>query len=127
LEHYHVDRTGWGTPFLLVPEATTVDDETIDKLVKARKEDLYLSHISPLGVPFNTIKGGSAEIQKQDRINKGKPGSPCIKKYLVSNTEFTAQPLCTASSDYQVLKIQQLDEKKLEKEAYEKEYNKITE
>ncbi|MDH5368263.1 MAG: hypothetical protein OEW67_14885, partial [Cyclobacteriaceae bacterium] len=28
LDHYQVDSVGWGSPFLLVPEATTVDDST---------------------------------------------------------------------------------------------------
>jgi hypothetical protein len=54
--HYGVERTGWGTPFLLVPEATTVDDATLEQLIAARKEDLYLSQSSPLGVPFNNLR-----------------------------------------------------------------------
>ncbi len=29
IHHYKVDATGWGTPFLLVPEATTTDPETL--------------------------------------------------------------------------------------------------
>ena len=52
MDHYQVDSVGWGTPFLLVPEATSVDEATIEKLIAAREEDLYLSNISPLGVPF---------------------------------------------------------------------------
>ncbi len=31
-EYYKVSSTGWGTPFLLVPEATTVDDSTLKLL-----------------------------------------------------------------------------------------------
>ena len=27
--YYGIESTGWGTPFLLVPEATTVDDDTL--------------------------------------------------------------------------------------------------
>jgi len=30
LDYYEVDSVGWGSPFLLVPEATTVDKETIE-------------------------------------------------------------------------------------------------
>ena len=47
IDHYQVDSVGWGTPFLLVPEATTVDDSTRNKLIEAREDDLYLSNISP--------------------------------------------------------------------------------
>jgi glucuronate isomerase len=35
LEHYEIDSVGWGSPFLLVPEATTVDDKTLNKLAQA--------------------------------------------------------------------------------------------
>src|SRR5690606_10034673 len=38
----------------------------------------------------------------------GRPGSPCYKNYLASNTEFTDQPICTASRKYQYLKQNQL-------------------
>ncbi|MGL6125940.1 MAG: hypothetical protein ACRC05_02395, partial [Chryseobacterium artocarpi] len=55
LATYNVDSIGWGSPFLLVPEATSVDHETRKLLVKSKEQDFYLSQISPLGVPFNTI------------------------------------------------------------------------
>jgi len=109
LEYYGMDATGWGTPFLLVPEATTVDEPTLEQLSNAKSEDLYLSPISPLGVPFNALRGTSSEQLKQMRIDKGKPGSPCVKKHLVSSTEFTDQPICTASRKYQRRKLEQLD------------------
>ncbi|NDK57471.1 hypothetical protein GWO68_16220 [Pontibacter sp. BT213] len=109
-EYYGIDATGWGTPFLLVPEATTVDEPTLQQLSDAKAEDLYLSPISPLGVPFNALRGTSSEELKQMRIDKGKPGSPCIKKHLVSNTEFTDEAICTASRKYQRRKLEQLDE-----------------
>lgn len=106
--HYGADAVGWGTPFLLVPEATTVDDATLQQLVAARAEDLYLSPISPLGVPFNALRHTSNEVLKNDRAGRGKPGSPCLKRHLVSNTEFTAAPICTASRQYQRRKLEQL-------------------
>ncbi len=34
-KHYSVDSTGWGSPFLLVPEATTLDPQTVQKLSRA--------------------------------------------------------------------------------------------
>lgn len=127
IKHYHLDRTGWGSPFLLVPEATCVDEQTIGQLATAEKEDYYLSHASPLGVPFNNFRKSTAERQRQERIDKGRPGSPCYKKMLVSNTEFTAEPICTASRLYQHLKIKQLKEQELPDEQYNTEYNKIIE
>lgn len=127
LDHYELDATGWGSPFLLVPEATTVDEETLQALVKATQKDFYISGSSPLGVPFNNFRYSSSEKQRLERIAKGRPGSPCIKKYLVSNTEFTAEPLCTASRQYQHLKIKQLQKENLEEKEYEQEYDKITE
>ncbi|WP_242920139.1 hypothetical protein [Pontibacter liquoris] len=118
LRHYGMDATGWGTPFLLVPEATTVDNDTLAKLVQATQKDLYLSPISPLGVPFNALRDTSSEAQKLARIASGKPGSPCIKKHLVSNTEFTDEPICTASRKYQRRKLAQLQAQNLAPEVY---------
>jgi hypothetical protein len=109
-DHYNVHATGWATPFLLVPEATTLDDETREHLASVGSEDLYLSDISPLGVPFNTVRGTKSEAQKLERIASGKPGSPCPKGYLVSNLEFTKKPLCSAATTFQKRKLAQLKE-----------------
>ena len=125
LEHYGADATGWGTPFLLVPEATTVDEPTLQQLAAAKPEDLYLSPISPLGVPFNTLRNTSNELLKKERADKGKPGSPCIKKHLVSNTEFTDEPICTASRKYQKRKLEQLQAQQLAPEVYLAEEAKV--
>jgi hypothetical protein len=127
LDHYEVDATGWGSPFLLVPEVTNVDDETLKDLVSAKNEDYYVSNSSPLGVLFNNFKKSSAEKQRLERIAKGRPGSPCKKKYLVSNTEFTTEPICTASREYQNLKIKQLQAMEPKPADYEKQYDAITE
>ncbi len=109
-EHYQIQGTGWATPFLLVPEATTLDDETRAHLATVGSEDLYLSDISPLGVPFNTVRGTKSEEQKLARIADGKPGSPCPKGYLVSNMEFTKKPICSAGTTFQKRKLVQLKE-----------------
>ena len=34
-EYYELDGTGWGSPFLLVPEDTSVDDDTLERLFQA--------------------------------------------------------------------------------------------
>lgn len=127
LDHYQVDATGWGSPFLLVPEVTNVDDDTLKNLTEADHDDYYVSNSSPLGVLFNNFKRSSAEKQRLDRIAAGRPGSPCKKKYLVSNTEFTAEPICTASRQYQHLKIKQLQEMQPRPDDFEAQLNRITE
>jgi hypothetical protein len=108
LTHYQLQATGWGSPFLLVPEATNIDEATLQNLTSAKHEDFYLSASSPLGILFNNFRKSSGEIQRLERIAQGRPGSPCTKKYLCTNTEFTEQPICTASRAYQYLKLQQL-------------------
>lgn len=125
--YYDFDGTGWGSPFLLVPEATTVDPETLQALVAAKKEDFYLSGASPLGVPFNNFSGASAEKKRLERIEKGRPGSPCNKKYLVSSSEFGKEPLCTASRVYQHYKIKELESLDLAPVERESRYQQIVE
>ncbi len=126
IDYYKVDSVGWGSPFLLVPEATVVDDETREKLAVAEEKDLYLSNISPLGVPFNSLRNSSATIKKMEKARKGRAGSSCPKEYLVSNTEYTDKPICTASRQFQYIKLKELDNKNLTEQEYEKEFNRIT-
>jgi hypothetical protein len=126
-DYYHVDGTGWGSPFLLVPEATNVDDATRVILAQAKREDYYISDASPLGIPFNNVYGSSSDVQIRQRANEGKPGSRCTKKFLVSNTEFTTEPICTASSQYQELKIEQLKNQNLSPEVLEQKIAKVVE
>lgn len=126
IEHYGIDSVGWGTPFLLVPEATTVDDKTMDMLIAAQEKDLYLSNISPLGVPFNNLRGNTKDQEKMQLIEKGRPGSACPKAYLALNKEFSDRSICTASREYQRKKIKELDALQLEDSEYNGEYEKIT-
>ena len=120
-DFYQMDGTGWGTPFLLCPEATTVDESTLKLLCQSKEKDVVRSKASPLGVQFNYLKGTTAEKERLDRIAKNKPGSPCTEKLLVSNTEFTKEPICTASSKYQKLKLEQLGTLNLSKEELERQ------
>lgn len=121
--HYELDGTGWGSPFLLVPDVTTVESETLKALTTSTTDDFYISGASPLGVPFNSFRLSSSEKLRLERIAKGRPGSPCLKKFLVSNTEFTEQPICTASREYQIQKLAQLDEQKNQHVITEQEYD----
>lgn len=127
MQYYQMDATGWGSPFLLVPEVTAVDDETLKDLSFATEDDFYISGSSPLGIPFNNFKKSGAEKQRLQRIAEGRPGSPCTKKFLVSNTEFTKQPICTASRKYQSLKIKELKQENLNEEAFQQKFDAITE
>jgi hypothetical protein len=126
-DFFQVDGTGWGSPFLLVPEATNVDDETRRKLAAARKDDFYISDSSPLGIPFNNLRDTTSEQQIYRRVDAGKPGSPCTKKFLCNNTEFTKEPICTATSQYQRLKIKQLKDMNLPQEELERRIDKVYE
>ncbi len=129
LNYYELDSIGWGSPFLLVPEATSVDNETRNLLAKAKEDDFYLSNISPLGVPFNTVKGMSNDFWKQKRIDDNKAGSSCPKKFLALSKEYDPQGMCTASKKYQDIKLSELEQQKndLSNEVFEQQKNKIFE
>ncbi len=127
MEYYDVDSVGWGSPFLLVPDVVNIDEKTLQVLCDAKEEDLYLSEVSPLGVPFNTVRGNTAELEKQRRIEAGTPGAPCLKQHLVFNTEFTDNPICTASRVYQNAKIKQLESQSLEKKELKKAIGEVVE
>ncbi|KAF2337355.1 hypothetical protein [Flavobacterium nitrogenifigens] len=125
LDKYNVDSVGWGSPFLLVPEATSVDKETRNLLMNAKEDDFYLSNISPLGVPFNTLKGTTNEFLKQKRIHENKAGSSCPKKFLALSKEYDPHGICTASKKYQDIKLEELEAKKDSLSTYEFEKSKI--
>ncbi len=127
MQYYQLDATGWGSPFLLVPNVTAVDDVTLEDLTLATEENFYISGSSPLGIPFNSFNKSGAEKQRLQRIAEGRPGSPCTKKFLVSNTEFTKEPICTASRKYQSLKIKELKSQELSEEAYQQKFDSVTE
>ncbi len=124
-EEYEVDSVGLATPFLLVPEVTNVDPQTLQKLSAAKEEDLYVSDVSPLGVRFNNLRHSCSDDERDSRVVKGRPGSGCPKGYLVSNTEFTEKPICTASRQYQKLKIEQLQKENLAPETYQKRFDQV--
>ncbi|MGJ8761683.1 MAG: hypothetical protein ACSHXA_14150 [Polaribacter sp.] len=127
LEEYQLDSVGWGSPFLLVPEATSVDEKTVVQLAEAKEQDLYLSNSSPLGVPFNTLKGNTKDVQRQMLIDKGRPGTSCPNKFIALNHEFKDTGLCTASREYQHLKLKEIDALEISSEEKEERVNKVTE
>lgn len=122
-----VDSIGWGSPFLLVPEAVSIDSQSLHLLSHAKEDDYYLSEVSPLGVSFNTVKGNTADIERLDRIANGKPGAPCVKKHLAFNTDYTEDPICTASLKFQKKSIDDLMAKNLSENDFKRAFEKITE
>ncbi|MFC1528421.1 hypothetical protein ACFL5B_00780 [Candidatus Latescibacterota bacterium] len=113
LKYYNIDGTGWGTPFLLVPEVINVDEEHLKRLSAATDSDVYLSDSSPLDIPFWNLLTAAAEEIRLRRIREGIPGSPCSKGLLKCNTEFTKIPACTASRFYQKRKLEHLPKENL--------------
>ena len=122
LEQYNLDAIGWGSPFLLVPEATSMDNETRTLLANAKEDDFYLSNISPLGVPFNSVRGTSNEFWKQKRIDENNAGSSCPKRLLALSKEHDEKGLCMASKKYQDIKLEELEA--IKNDISEKEFEK---
>lgn len=127
IENYGMDSVGWATPFMLVPEVVSIDNETLDILAKAKEDDLVYSGLSPLGVPFNTVKGVSMSVHKMELAKNGTPGYNCTKGFLKYNTEYTEKPICTSSRQYQTLKLAELADKNLPAAEYNAAYDKIVE
>ncbi len=125
MDNYNMDSVGWGTPFLLAPDVVSIDRETLDLLKEAKENDLYFSQASPLGVPFNSVRRPEYEAQKRKNLEDGKPGYPCVKNFLKFNTEFTEKPICSASQQYQKMKIKELKALNLSEEDYKKEIDKV--
>lgn len=121
LRDFGMDRCGWGSPFLLVPEATLVDDALRTLLVKANQSDIVMSEASPLGVPFSHLKTCPAEIDRVQKIASGNPGALCPKGFLQNNTEFTERPICTASREYQKKKLAAIEALNISAEEKQKE------
>ena len=129
LEQYNLDAIGWGSPFLLVPEATSMDNETRTLLANAKEDDFYLSTISPLRVPFNSVRGTSNEFWKQKRIDENNAGSSCPKRLLALSKEHDEKGLCMASKKYQDIKLEELEaiKNEISETEFEKSKAKITE
>lgn len=127
IRRYGVKSVGWGSPFLLVPEVMNVDIDTLHKLSIAGETDIYLSNVSPLGIPFNNLRDNSKDQEKVNKIGLGKPGSPCTKKFLALNGEIADKPLCTASTIFLKQKIKELKEKFIKPDEFKKEYDKVVE
>ncbi|MBT5989150.1 hypothetical protein HOG75_05540 [bacterium] len=123
--YYNLDTLGWGSPFLLCPEASNLDDHTLHLLAKSKREDFYISHLSPLGVRFNSVKNTLSDLNRAKKVAAGTPGSACPKGHLAFNTEYTQKNICVASAFYQKKKLADLKNQNLSEPEYQKAYQKI--
>lgn len=126
LEEYNLDSIGWGSPFMLVPEACNIEEKSLELLRKGGEDDFYLSDASPLGVHFNNIRGTSQQDEIQRFLKNDKPGFPCTKRFLLFNTEYTEEPICTASKQYLTKKLSEVAESPLSEEEKQQKINLLT-
>ena len=110
INYYELDGAGWASPFLLVPEVTNVDAATLAKLLAANETDIFLSNSSPLGVPFWNLRNSGSEEARIERIKNNNPGSRCTKGYAKIFSTDDGKPICTASREYQMAKLSELDQ-----------------
>ncbi|MBR6943629.1 MAG: hypothetical protein IKH55_11445 [Fibrobacter sp.] len=124
---FGIDGVGVGTPFLLVPQVTSVDKETRRLLVAAKPEDVYISNASPLEIPFVNLRTSTAAKLCQQKIREYfapqgeksrapelKLGFPCRQHYLCRAVPGFEHPVCMASREYVVHRLAEID--RLEKE-----------
>ena len=122
-----IDGVGVGTPFLLVPQATSMDKATRRMLAAAVPKDVYISHASPLGIPFVNLRTSTAaELcrkkaeeffapeSEKSKAPELKPGFPCRQHYLCQKVPGFDHPVCRASREYVMQRLAEIDT--LEKE-----------
>ena len=122
-----IDGVGVGTPFLLVPQATSMDKTTRRMLAAATPEDVYISHASPLEIPFVNLRTSTAAELCRKKVEEFfapeseksnapelKPGFPCRQHYLCRKVPGFDHPVCMASREYVMQRLAEIDE--LEKE-----------
>ena len=117
-----IDGVGVGTPFLLVPQATSMDKATRRMLAAATPEDVYISHASPLGIPFVNLRTSTAAELCRKKVEEFfapeseksgapelKPGFPCRQHYLCQNLPGFDHPVCRASREYVMQRLAEID------------------
>ena len=117
-----IDGVGVGTPFLLVPQATSMDKATRRMLAAAAPKDVYISHASPLGIPFVNLRTSTAAELCRKKVEEFfapegeksgapelKPGFPCRQHYLCQKIAGFDHPVCRASREYVMLRLAEID------------------
>ena len=54
----------------LVRDKTAFVERFNHQLIEAKEQDLYLSSVSPLGVPFNNLRNASKEVEKWKKVEE---------------------------------------------------------
>jgi hypothetical protein len=67
-ENLEVDSVGDRRFFWFLKQLQWIQKPGI--IAKSKEDDFYLSHLSPLGVPFNTVRGSSNEIFRRNKESK---------------------------------------------------------
>lgn len=116
MNHYNVDGTGWGTPFMMATDVINIDEEHQRKLMECKEGDVFLSDSSPVGVPYWNLKTSASENKRREYINSGTPGSPCPRAYLRFDTTYATQGMCLASRAYQKRCLQDLESEDISEE-----------
>ena len=117
-----IDGVGVGTPFLLVPQATSMDKATRRMLAAATPEDVYISHASPLEIPFVNLRTSTAAELCREKIREFfapeneksglqelQPGFPCRQHYLCRKVPGFDHPVCMASREYVMHRLAEID------------------
>ena len=61
-------------------------------------------------MPFWNLRTSASEEARRGRIAANRPGSDCDRGFVrLFNKEFTTTPICTASRQYQRLKLEQIE------------------
>jgi NAD(P)H-dependent flavin oxidoreductase YrpB (nitropropane dioxygenase family) len=117
-----IDGVGVGTPFLLVPQATSMDKVTRRMLAAATPEDVYISHASPLEIPFVNLRTSTAAELCREKIREFfapeneksglqelQPGFPCRQHYLCRKVPGFDHSVCMASREYVMHRLAEID------------------
>lgn len=102
------DGVGVGTPFLLVPQATSSDRDTRRRLAAATLDDVQLTHASPLGIPFMNLRTSTAAELCREKADR-EPGFPCKQHYLCREIPGFDHPICMASREYVRHRLAEID------------------
>jgi hypothetical protein len=99
-----------------------MDKATRRMLAAATPEDVYISHASPLGIPFVNLRTSTAAELCRKKVEEFfapeseksgspelKPGFPCRQHYLCQKIPGFDHPVCRASREYVVQRLAEID------------------
>ncbi len=125
--YYEMDGTGWGSPFLLVPEATNVDEQTLQQLTKAKPDGLLPQLGFAAGNPVPQLPAKHLRSTTQGTHRQGRARKPVLQGLPFHRTPSSRLPRSARRArQYQNLKLKQLKERGLNEGAYAREVERIT-